>query len=150
MTHLEITCPHCSAHGHVAVPPVGAVMIGHCPRCGEMMAVFSGAALPLDKEIVLHGNREERREHLLGVMGTFLEYRVEIILDKIEQEGLPEADTKDIAHLNEWKRLFNRLQENPKPGQATDESISAEELEHFRQTELPMLDDADYFNSIFH
>ena len=70
---IEVQCPHCGARGQIMMPPVGAIIIGPCPQCNELVVVFCGHVLPLEKEIMETGEVEERREHLLHVLTDFLQ-----------------------------------------------------------------------------
>ena len=77
---IEVQCPHCGARGQIVVPPVGAIIIGPCPQCSELVVVFCGYILALDKETMESGTTDDRREHLLGVLTEFLQDRITRLL----------------------------------------------------------------------
>ncbi len=149
---IEITCPHCGVQGQILLPPLGAIIVGPCPECGDMVAIYCGRALPLDREIMVSGTQSERRAHLLDVLGTFLKGRVErlfadrpdnkadedpagldeFLFEDIEQE-LAASDAARIAPLSEAPRV----------------PITKEEVDSFRNVDLKLLDNADYFRAVF-
>jgi len=127
---IEVQCPHCGARGQIMVPPVGAIIIGPCPQCSELVVVFCGHVLALDKEIMENSSTENRREHLLSILTGFLQDRIAKLLS--DDEGNP-VDTSGV-------------EEN----QAAEVSpISQMELERFTDVDLKLLDNKAYFKSVF-
>jgi len=120
-------------------PPPGSIIVGPCPECSEMVAVFGGQVLALDKEMMLHGSLEDRKRHLLEVLGVFLEARVDRLLSQAEAEAQPsdgeteEPDTPGLA-----------LPQEPRV-----RPISDSELQHFITDEMKLLDNSDAFRAIF-
>lgn len=129
----EVECPHCGARGRLVLPNQGAVLIGPCPRCQEMVAVFCGVGLPLDKEIMVQGNLTEKHTHLMDVLTSFLDHAISETLAQHEEQSQQSAESPEAS------------------ADAVDEpvEISQEELEKFREVNLRKLDDKDYFNTIF-
>jgi len=135
---LDVQCPHCGVKGKIVVPSQGAILIGPCPHCDEMVAVFCGAVLPLDKEVMLNGNGRERRDHLLDVLTTFLE---QSIGETLEQRP-PEASDED--------ELATEIQHDGPDWEADAPSpISDDEYQKFLEVGLPSIDNKDYFDAIF-
>ncbi|MCL4216324.1 MAG: hypothetical protein KJ052_04875 [Candidatus Hydrogenedentes bacterium] len=144
---IEITCPHCAAHGQVLLPPMGVMVVGPCPRCHELVAVFCGRALAINKEIMLEGAAQEKKRHLLEVLMTFLEERIsETLVENAIESG-------DVDAALEAPTAFEELHEKPASmgelAQASKEEITVKEFDHFKQSELPLIDNPHYFRAIF-
>ena len=148
---IEVQCPHCSAKGQIVVPPVGSIIIGPCPRCTELVVVFCGQVLALDRATMEDGSLEERREHVVGVLTEFLQDRVHKLmedqelleahaLDDGEGEGLLEPEDVSAA-------LGETVQETATEEHAS--GISSSEMERFIQVDLKLLDNTAYFKSVF-
>ncbi len=139
---IEVMCPHCGARGQVVVPPQGALLIGPCPHCAEMMLVFCGTALPLRKEIMESHNLSAKRDHLMGTLLEFLDERIDQVLAEMEQDAeatqiaLPEQEVSAVAE---------RAPEEP----VDAAGISTSELDQFVRTALPLIDNRHYFHAIF-
>ncbi len=128
------------------VPPVGAIIIGPCPQCSELVVVFSGHVLALDKETMENGSTDDRREHLLGVLVEFLHDRISRLLsDDVELlEGEP---GEEVAETDDAYASGNpSFDENR---QAEKSPISQTELERFTDVDLKLLDNKAYFKSVF-
>lgn len=136
---IEVKCPHCGAQGKIVLPPLGAIIIGPCPECQGMVAIFCGNVLPLDKDIMLRGKVDEKREHLLEVLGLFLHERVEQMFEeKVEDPDLvfpdpPIGDSEPAPLLDSPPRA----------------PISQTELDSFLNTDLRMIDNKEYFKAVF-
>lgn len=141
---IEVICPHCGAKGQIMLPPIGAIIVGPCPECRGLVVVFCGQVLPLDKEIMLGGTHEEQREHLMGVLTDFLRERVaQLIADESGETDAAVQDAEPAEPVAESPRLEKR------PAIRRGTPILPEEIEAFVGTELDLLDDRDYFKTIF-
>ena len=142
---IEVQCPHCGARGQIMVPPVGAIIIGPCPQCNELVVVFCGHVLPLDKETMENGTTEDRRDHLLQVLTEFLQERiVKLLSDDLEFE---EGEFRDPASLESGSQA-----EAASSGEADEPQanpISQTEFERFTDVDLKLLDNKAYFKSVF-
>jgi hypothetical protein len=149
---LDVQCPHCHAKGQIMVPPVGAVIIGPCPHCQELVVVFCGQTLALDKMLMEEGPIEERREHLLGVLNEFLRDRIsnllteEMIIQKSEEQQVaPDFDNFDDFAANDDESMsLSEVTET-----IADATISQNEVDQFTDVDLKLLDNRAYFKSIF-
>ena len=164
---LKIVCPHCQAKGRVAAPPVGSMMIGPCPKCNELVMVFSGAALPLEKDVLVNGSAGEKHQHLMEVLTSFLDRRIGRLLEELENHGSPDEDQPGLdaesessfdmhseEHLYEVDEmpLEGFESETPQGGGSREggpNAISQSEFEDFVRKALPMLDNKDYFRKTF-
>jgi hypothetical protein len=148
---IEVQCPHCGARGQIMMPPVGAIIIGPCPQCSELVVVFCGHVLPLDKQIMESGALEERREHLLSVLMEFLTDRItKLMSEEAEQngesEGVPSEDSPEEEAEAATATAETAAPEEPKKKGAP---ISQSELERFTTIDLKLLDNKAYFKSVF-
>jgi hypothetical protein len=114
-----------------------------------MVAVFCGKVLPLDSEIMRRGSLEERREHLLEVLGVFLHERInklfekeaggeEVMSDTMNDEETGENDAETAPAERELVAQANRVR-----------PISEEEVDSFLDFELKLLDNKHYFKAVF-
>ncbi len=145
---IEVKCPHCGARGQLMLPPLGVLIVGPCPECGELVVVFCGRVLPLDKEIILNAPFEEKREHLMTVLTSFLEeYVVRLLKDNSsvqeegEQETIPEGEAAGLGHGG------NEVSDPAR--QSSKRAISAGEIADFIRLDLNLIDNTDYFKAIF-
>lgn len=151
---LDVQCPHCNAKGQIMVPPVGAVIIGPCPHCQELVVVFCGQTLALDKVLMEDGPIEERREHLLGVLNDFLRDRIsnllteEMIIQKTEDGG--EAQDSDAFDgFEEFTASEEPMSFSEVVEPSAEVTISQIEVDRFTDVDLKLLDNRAYFKSIF-
>lgn len=157
---IEVQCPHCGARGQIMMPPVGAIIIGPCPQCNELVVVFCGHVLPLDKQIMESGNLDERREHLLSVLMEFLQDRIGKLMseeaesadsaaaDVDSTDALDEADTAPVGGTVPASSAAGALSDDQKRDGALS-PITQSELERFASIDLKLLDNGAYFKSVF-
>lgn len=137
MKRLE--CPHCHekriTHAKFANE---VVVVMQCPSCHELVVVFRSRVVALNRELLEHGDREERKKHLANVIAEFLD--PDLLNFNFDDLALgiglgsmpPQAEAEEAENEEE----------------ATD-PISDSELRSFTQDELSKLDDADYFKRHF-
>jgi len=142
---IEVQCPHCGARGQIMVPPVGAIIIGPCPQCNELVVVFCGHVLPLDKDTMENGTTEDRRDHLLMVLTDFLQERIaKLLSDDVEFE---ETEFGDTASLEAGS--YAEPSDVPEVAEPEANLITETELERFTDVDLKLLDNKAYFKSVF-
>ena len=146
---IEVTCPHCSAQGQIMLPPLGAIIVGPCPECQGMVAVFCGRVLPLDKEIMSSSDPDVKRAHLNEILGNFLHDRVDRLFggDDLEEGG--NYEQIDGGGEEEEASTHTVLGKIDPYGNEHDAPISPEELESFKNVDLRLIDNPDYFKAIF-
>jgi len=128
------------------VPPVGAIIIGPCPQCNELVVVFCGHVLALDKETMENGCTDDRRDHLLSVLTEFLQDRIaKLLSDDVEmldgelgEEGVEDYDASGAGNVPS--------DEEPAGAKSP---ISQTEFERFTDVDLKLLDNKAYFKSVF-
>ncbi|MCK5863411.1 MAG: hypothetical protein KAH38_13055 [Candidatus Hydrogenedentes bacterium] len=123
---LKIHCPHCGVAGQIMMPPPGSIIIGPCPECSRLVAIFASEALPLDDEIMNKGTIKEKYEHVMQVLSEYLERQVR----QCFSEGKPES---------------GRQKKSEEPDEAL-RPITEGEIQRFVQKELSELDSPDFFD----
>ena len=123
------------------IPPVGAIIIGPCPQCKELVVVFCGQVLPLEKAIMESGSVEDRQEHLLSVLTEFLRDRI----GKIMSQPL---DAEDTGMDDQFETPEEQANEQDAESATTGE-ITQNELDRFVEVDLKLLDNTAYFKSVF-
>ena len=147
---IEVKCPHCGAQGQIMLPPLGAIIVGPCPECQGMVVVFCGRVMPLDRDIMTAGTVEEKQDHLLEVLGVFLQERIKRLFanQNSESEAAPTPDTDDLGEHDEDSAVQApgaiSLTGAPQPDMITDE-----EFDLFVNTDLKLIDNPKYFKAVF-
>lgn len=145
---IEVTCPHCGAHGQIMLPPVGTIIVGPCPECQGLVVVFCGHVLALRKETMLNGSREEKSEHMLNVLTEFLRDRINQMLSDETAQPVG-ASSEEREGLIGDADIGMAAPEPVKSGASTPAPITEQEFTTFADVELKLLDNKDYFRSIF-
>ena len=152
LSMVDVQCPHCGAQGQIILPPLCSVIVGPCPQCHEFIVIFCGQVLPLEKDIMMSGTPEERRQHLLAAIMAFLEER----LGKMDFEFRPpeegaealgvegESDAEDeMKPLENLKPFIGGKEKTAKP------LITQSEIDSFVKVDLHLLDNKEYFKAVF-
>lgn len=149
---INVECPHCKARGQIMVPPVGSIIIGPCPQCEDLVVIFCGQVLALDKVLMQEESIETRREHLLSVLNTFLQDRISTLMNEdfnLNTHSLSEV--VDEAELDEVEMVeddaavdFTALSEAEQ-----SQTITQSEVDRFTDVDLKLLDNKAYFKSVF-
>lgn len=147
---IEVKCPHCGVRGQIVLPPLGSLIMGPCPKCQELVLVFCGRALPVDKTIMYEGSFVEKHDHLMGILMDALEKSVNQLSNEViapDEEEREESELLDIAGgpLDAPVELSGTA---PTDSQETSPITSAE-VQHFIDIDLKRIDNCDYFRSIF-
>ena len=135
---VEVKCPHCGAEGQIMLPPMGSIILGPCPECNEMVVVFCGRVLPLEKQLMAEATPEDKKRHLLEVLTNFLRERIELLFSEGDLTSL----TGDDMGQPEVKSRERKRKAGPAP-------ISAADVNTFVQDCLRQLDDKEAFKRIF-
>ena len=151
---IEVTCPHCGARGQIMLPPLGAIIVGPCPECQGMVTVFCGRVLPLDRDIMVSGKPRQKRQHLMDVITLFVNERVEKLFADTSEDPLDPATALEETFGDPGESsAFADLGEDAGPldifGNAPDAPIMPEELDSFRNVDLKLIDNPEYFKAVF-
>jgi len=144
---VEVKCPHCGVRGQIMLPPLGAIIVGPCPNCEELVVVFCGRVLPLNKETMVNGSSSEKHEHLKSVLVDFMDDRIRKVVDQLT----PEVTEGLHDYTPENDDYTPNMDEQPATTTIIDESksISDNELDKFLRFDLPRIDNKDYFRAVF-
>jgi len=144
---IEVKCPHCGTQGQIMLPPLGAIIVGPCPECDGMVVVFCGRVLPLDSGIMTRGSVEEREDHLMDVLGAFLQDRVHRLFEG--QLGATSADLPGRLLENDELGHETELGKITPFGIPPEAPIAQEELDSFVNVDLKLIDNKEYFKAVF-
>lgn len=152
---IEVQCPFCKARGQIVTPPLGAIIVGPCPRCQELVLLFGGAVLPLDKETILQGTATEKKTHLTETIMEMVVNRIDELVDSAEDQ--PAAADGDIEAVDEDEPVLSTAAEEPpvpvhQPSYAVEQPSSAiteQEVRDFLAIDLHLIDDKKHFDRIF-
>jgi len=142
---IDVKCPDCGAEGRIILPPLGAIIIGPCPECQGVVAVFCGKVLPLDGEIMQGGSLQEKKEHLMEVLGVFVHERIEQFFTEQENDA---TQSEGNGEEPEFQPDSSEQAEAALPKTAK-RLISEEEMNSFLNVDLKLIDNREYFNSVF-
>ena len=141
----QVECPHCGAKGQVILPPLGTIIVGPCPECKAMVALFCGRVLALDTELMLNAAPEDKRQHLLQVLMQYLESRVDAVFSEEEPQFSGEVDEVDDG-APDTEAASVPAADSTAPARGP---ITNDEVEEFRNIDLLLLDDKEYFQKTF-
>lgn len=132
------------------IPPVGSIIIGPCPQCKELVVVFCGQVLPLDRHVMEGGDLGDRQEHLLSVLSEFLRDRVCALMTEAEEggESLISDSAADLMPTEDDFTLDEEEDGEEIPVLQSN-GISETEFERFIEVDLKLLDNMAYFRSVF-
>ena len=140
----EVTCPHCGKTRIMTTRiPRDVVVMLPCPECHELVVLFRGKAIPLNREVLRNGTKEERRNHIAEIVEECLppELFSEVVNWDFTDAGLP------IAFGDRKVRRRRRGAAPEEDGR--DRPITDEEVARFRKFELHRLDEPRYFKKYF-
>lgn len=147
LSMVEVKCPHCNVRGQIMLPPLGAIIVGPCPNCDELVVVFCGRVLPLNKETMVNGSSTEKHDHLKSVLVDFMDDRIRKVVDQLT----PEVTEGLHDYTPENDDYTPNMDEQPATTTIVDESksISDNELDKFLRFDLPRIDNKEYFRTVF-
>lgn len=140
---IEVQCPYCKATGQIMTPPLGSIIIGPCPRCNEMVLLFDGTIMPLDRDIITEGTAEEKKQHMLEAIVDMAASKIDDLIDSGELGG--EASGRPSGQAT--KSLATEL--SPSVLDENAPYISREEVRDFVNIDLHLIDSKYYFDKIF-
>ena len=140
----EVTCPHCGKTRIMTTRiPRDVVVMLPCPECHELVVLFRGKAIPLNREVLRNGTKEERRNHIAEIVEECLppELFSEVVNWDFTDAGLP------IAFGD--RKVRRRRRGAPPEEDGRDRPITDEEVARFRKFELHRIDEPRYFKKYF-
>lgn len=140
---IEVQCPFCKTMGQIMAPPLGSIVVGPCPRCGEMVLLYDGTVMPLDKEIIGEGTPEEKKHHLLETIVEMVAVKVDELIESGDIEVEPKARGRKRGNSSKRRRVHPSVTDkNALP-------ITREDIRDFINIDLHLIDSKDYFDRIF-
>ena len=130
-----VACPHCGTKRIVARVPKDWVAILKCPNCNELVVLFRGKVIGVDRDTLEHGSFEDRKSHIAEVIAEFLEPGMFGI----------ESDEKEAASPKDGDELV--VEAEVQSGDSRP--ISKRELDRFIRFDLQRIDEETYFNRHF-
>lgn len=147
---IEVKCPHCGAQGQIMLPPLGAIIVGPCPECKEMVVVFCGRVMPLDKRIMEAGTLEDKQDHLIEVLGNFLQERVKRLFSvSTKDDASAGAPAQDDLGEHDEESSSQAPGAISLTGPSAPDMITDEEVTHFVNYDLKLIDNPKYFKAVF-
>jgi hypothetical protein len=145
LSFVDVRCPHCGAQGRIVLPPLGTILVGPCPECKGMLALFNGTVLPLDSKVILEGTIEEKKKHIAEVFSSFIE-------DKLEEFFNPKKEETPISESENGFESFkseHRIEEYSRYKTKKKNPITQEELLNFKESEIDSIDNPEIFRKYF-
>lgn len=155
LSMVPVQCPHCGINGQIMLPPLGAIIVGPCPNCDELVVVFCGRVLPLVKAIIVDGTPEQREVHLRTVIFDFLIDRIKKVVDQLTPEvveGLHDYGPEDDDYRPPDPPATpppKAPDSMPQPRLRGSGPITDEKVRFFLGNELPKVDKNDDFRRNF-
>ncbi len=140
---IEVQCPFCKTTGQIMAPPLGSIVVGPCPRCSEMVLLYDGTVMPLDKEIITEGTAEEKKHHLLEAIVEMVAVKVDELIESGGIETEPQFRGRRKGNSSKRKRI------SPSVTNRNADPISREEIQDFINIDLHLIDSKDYFDKMF-
>jgi hypothetical protein len=131
------------------LPPLGAIIVGPCPECEEMVVVFCGRVFALNKDTMLKGTEQARRSHLQDVLSAFLKSRVERLFSSTSDDDKVNQVLSDSFSENADEESLNHDKLINPYGNKPEAPISKTEIESFKDVDLRLIDNTDYFRAVF-
>lgn len=137
---IHIKCPHCGMQGRMLVRDLGAILLGPCPVCHELVLVFSGQTFPLDTKSFEAADLSAKKEYLEEILHDFIQENLRRFFALSEKQALPNVP---------YEEAIDNPQGVPGSDQSGPDTITDSELERFVSEELRALDNPQYFKKIF-
>jgi len=133
-----IACPHCGhERAFKAKVPKELVLVMPCPACGELLALYRGKAIALDRKVIENGTFEELTAHLAHVIADFLRLGK---FGALRESGSNDDDLAAGDADEDAMQPFHTPEQGP---------ITHEEVRHFIEVDLQRLDEGAYFKRHF-
>lgn len=146
LSFVDVRCPHCGAQGKIVLPPLGTVLIGPCPQCKGMVALFNGTTLPLDSKIILEGTIEEKKKHISEVFSAFIEERVEEFFNPVKKD---EEQPLEVENTADSFKSEHKVEEYNRSKTRKNRPITRDEVRRFKESEIDLLDNPEIFRKYF-
>jgi len=136
---IEVQCPFCKTTGQIMAPPMGSIVVGPCPRCDEMVLLYDGTVMSLDRDIINEGTGEEKKQHLLETIVDMVAEKVDGVIEGGDIGPKPAREKKDV------KTALIKPSVRDKSAPA----ISREDIRDFVNIDLHLIDSKGHFDKVF-
>ncbi|MBI5118937.1 hypothetical protein HZA56_20915 [Candidatus Poribacteria bacterium] len=141
---IEVECPFCKTTGQIMAPPLGSIIVGPCPRCGEMVLLYNGTVMPLDKNIMTDGTIEEKKQHLLETIVDMVAVKVDEVIEN--DEFKPEPKQKQSGKKG---KAGAKKRVSPSVNDRSAPPITRDDIRDFVNIDLHLIDTRSYFEKVF-
>ena len=140
---IEVQCPFCKTTGQIMAPPLGSIVVGPCPRCDEMVLLYDGIVMPLEKDIINEGTGEEKKQHLLETI-------VDMVAEKVDGviEG-GDIGPNPAREPGKKKKGVKTASIRPSVRDKNAPPISPEDIHDFVNIDLHLIDSKGHFDKVF-
>lgn len=132
-----VACPHCGTKRIVARVPKDWVAILKCPNCNELVVLFRGKVIGVDRDTLEHGSFEDRKSHIAEVIAEFLEPGM---------FGIESDEKEPASQEQEGEEL---VVEAAEVDGGDSRPISKREMDRFIRFDLQRIDEETYFKRHF-
>jgi len=132
----SVFCPHCKTHRiFTSQVPKDVVVVMPCPHCYELVVLFRDKVIAIDRQIIEHGTREERIDHVAKIIAEFFD------------AGMFSLDPGELQeNMEQAAGMMEHESPEKKPGKPRPTTpISREELDRFVKIQLKCIDNTTYF-----
>jgi hypothetical protein len=138
-----VSCPHCGkTRITTSRVPRDVVVMLPCPECHELVVLFRGKAIALNREVLQSGTKEERRNHIAEIVEEFLPPEL--------FSGVMNWDFSEGATPFPFpERRSRRARAADTEEDDEEPPISDAEVERFQKFELHRIDEPRYFKRHF-
>lgn len=142
-----VSCPHCGkTQIMTARVPRDVVVMLPCPECHELVVLFRGKAIALNREVLRSGTKEERRNHIAEIVEEFLPPE---LFSGIMNFDFSEGGTPFPLSPRRRSRRARRARAADAGDEGPALPITDEEVERFQKFELHRIDEPRYFKRYF-
>lgn len=139
-----VSCPHCGkTEIRMAKVPRDVVVMMPCPECRELVVLFRGKAIAINREVLRNGTKEQRRNHIAEIVEEFLP--PELFSGEFDWDSLEQGAPFPFPGRRPRRRRPAPFEEDDEP----ELPISDEEMERFQRFELHRIDEPRYFKRYF-
>lgn len=137
--NIEIFCPLCGKQGKIERPHPRMLYVTKCDGCEYWILYYNGRCFALDDQIMSGGTHEDRIACMEAALMDYFYPQLNGLA--IVVEGKIFADKSQSG--SEVLKNLDEFQFQP------EDSILPEELDSFRNVDLKLLDNPEYFKAVF-
>lgn len=169
-SNFDFACPHCDTR-HQTNLHYSSILLLFCPVCEGHILIYSRQCFALNEQIMTHGSREDKIEYLTSIITDSVRQKFMWMLcsmpdsesgqrredsDLFDPPFNPEdpndpqvpidPDEPGSAEYGHDRPTFNLLLPD---SNWVENPIQPDEVESFKSIDLKLIDNADYFKTVF-